>query len=325
MICNNLGVRASIWRGRLAFGMVSIPVRLYKAARRERVRFHHVYRTVETEAAAPEPDAAAEPAPERPRMNPAASAAVAREPEEVEESVARVRNLPVAELTQAPVRPQQVLKGYEVEKDRYVTFEPHEIAALRPRTSTELTITEFVRLEEIDPIYFETSYYAVPDKGGEKPYALLYRALAETGYAAVGSLSMHGREHATVIRPGRNGLIVHTLFYQNEVRAEEEHRTDPAVVTSKELDLAKLFVNTLAAKFDPSKLKDTFEERLRGLIDEKAKSALTPSTLTEAAPRAPVMDILEALKKSLEMARKPAKRETESAEKPRVRQRRARS
>jgi DNA end-binding protein Ku len=310
--------------------MVSIPVRLYKAARRERIRFHHVYRPAETETEpGPTAETDEEPEPEPIPMKPAASAAMAREPEPQPEPpaepVARVRNLQVADTSQKPVQPQQVLKGYEVEKDRYVTFEPQEIAALRPRTSTELTITEFVHLGEIDPIYFETSYYAVPDKGGEKAYALLFRALAETNYAAVGSLAMHGREHATVIRHGRHGLIVHTLFNQNEVRAQEEHHIDPALVTPKELDLAKLFVNTLAAEFDPSKLKDTLEERLRGLIDEKAKLAVAPTTHAEEPQRAPVVDILEALRKSLELARKPAKRETATPEKPRSGQRRARS
>jgi DNA end-binding protein Ku len=123
-----------------------------------------------------------------------------------------------------------------------VTFQPSELAALRPQTSTELSIAEFVRLEEIDPIFFETSYYAAPDRGGEKPYALLFAALAETEYAAIGSLAMHGREHATVIRPGRRGLILHSLFYENEVRADEEYKTDSTMVSAKELELAKTVI-----------------------------------------------------------------------------------
>lgn len=301
--------------------MVSIPIRLYKAARRERIRFHHVYR--------PEPEREPEPEPEPAvrRSSPAASAAAVREAEisAAEEPVARVRNLAVAEASQTPIERQQVLKGYEIEKDRYVTFEPHEIAALRPRTSTELNISEFVRLEEIDPIFFETSYYAAPDKGGEKAYALLFRALTETGYAAIGSLAMHGREHATVIRPGRQGLIVHSLFYANEVRADEEHHSDPELVGAKELELAKLFVQALAARFEPDKLKDTFEERLHGFIDAKAKDAVASYAGPDAPRRAPVVDILEALRKSLEMARKPAKRETAAPEEPRTRRRPARS
>jgi DNA end-binding protein Ku len=168
-------------------------------------------------------------------------------------------------------------------------------------------ISEFVRLQEIDPIYFETSYYAAPDNGGEKAYALLYRALAETGYAAIGSLAMHGREHATIIRPGKRGLIIQTLFYQNEVRAEEEYHTDAALVNPKELDLAKTLVRAMATPFDAAKLKDTFEERLKELIQARAEEAVSlyERGEGEGPKKAPVVDIMEALRKSLEMAKKP--------------------
>jgi DNA end-binding protein Ku len=301
-----------VWRGRLAFGMVSIPVRLYKAARRERIRFHHVYRPAEI----PEPPAS--PTEESEEPSPVApSSKIAKLPlpaptgsMPVPESVARVRNMPVGELTQSPVPSAAVLKGFEIEKDRYVTFEPKELAAIRPRTSTELTIGEFVRLQEIDPIFFETSYYAAPDRGGEKPYALLFTALAETNYAAVGTLAMHGREHATLIRPGRRGLILHTLFYENEVRADEEYQTDPALVAPKELDLAKMVIRALAAPFDPGKLKDKFEERLRQLIDSRTEMAVSADAHGDVAkPAWPLVDIMDALRKSLEMVRKPPKSE----------------
>jgi DNA end-binding protein Ku len=292
---------ASVWRGRLVLGLVSIPVRLHKAARRERVRFHHVYRQAPAAVEEVEEDEP-EPLPnpnvrEFPRAEPPA------------ESVVRVRNLPVAETAEARVEAPSVLKGYEIEKDRYVTFEPSEIQALKPKTSTELDIAEFVKLEEIDPIFFETSYYAVPDRGGEKAYLLLFRALKESGYAAVGSLTMHGREHTAVVRSGRQGLILHTLFNANEVRADEEYRAE-GEVSAKELDLAKRFVGMLAAPFDATKLKDTFQEKLMELIQARAGTAVgayeegqTPQVT------APVVDIMEALKKSLEMARKPLKSE----------------
>ena len=294
---------ATVWKGRLAFGMVSIPVRLYKAARRERIRFHHVYRqeeipdkvgTTTDESDEPAPSARSEVLQEVARPVLAAGPAA--------ETVARVRNMRVGELAEQPIDKPQVLKGFEIEKDRYVTFEPRELAAVRAQTSTELSIVEFVRLNEIDPIFFETSYYAAPDRDGEKPYALLFTALAETDYAAIGSLAMHGREHATVIRPGRRGLILHTLFYENEVRADEEHQTDQALVNRKELELAKTFIRALAAPFDPSKLKDSFEERLRGLIQSRAKTAVAGHIQGEVTQRAPVVDILEALRKSLEIA-----------------------
>lgn len=297
---------ATVWRGRLAFGMVSIPVRLYKAARRERIRFHHVYRPaepVEEPEADPEPEPAPQPFYGQVRQFPTP---LPMDAEPAPETVVRVHNLPVAGSSERPLEARQVLKGYEVEKDRYITFEPQELAALRPQTSSELSIAEFVRLQEIDPTFFETSYYAAPERGAEKPYALLFQALTETGYAAVGSLAMHGREHATVVRPGQQGLILHTLFFEKEVRANEEYRSDPALVNPKELDLAKMFVQALAAPFDPGKLKDAFEERLRALIDARAAAAVgAAGRPPEEEQRAPVMDILQALKKSLEMARRP--------------------
>jgi len=301
---------ATVWKGRLAFGMVSIPVRLYKAARRERIRFHQVYRQEEI------PDKArtfieedAEPALRAPTGTVQELARTSPISPPAAETVARVRNLPVGENTEEPLQRPQVLKGFEIEKDRYVTFEPRELTAVRAQTSTELSIAEFVRLREIDPIFFETSYYAAPDRGGEKPYALLFAALAETDYAAIGSLAMHGREHATVIRPGRRGLILHTLFNENEVRADEEYQTDAMQVDAKELELAKTLIRALAAPFDASKLKDTFEERLQALIHSRAEMAIAARSQAIVKQRAPVMDILEALRKSLEVARKPPKSE----------------
>jgi DNA end-binding protein Ku len=296
--------------------MVSIPVRLHKAARRERIRFHHVYRPAEL----PEPEDEAIPEEPAPAPVPPPKGRIHEVPARgseatgpAPEAVARVRNMQVAETSESPVAPPQILKGFEIEKDRYVTFEPREVAALRPRTSTELDITEFVRLQEIDPVFFETSYYAVPDRGGEKPYVLLFKALAESGYAALGSLAMHGREHAALIRPGRHGLILHTLFYENEVRTNEEYHSDTALVEAKEVELAKKFVSALAAPFEPGKLKDTFEERLQELIEARAGTAVEAYEKGEVTRRPPAIDIMEALRKSLEMVRKPPKRENASA------------
>lgn len=308
---------ATVWRGRIAFGMVSIPVRLQKAARRERIRFHHVYRRDAAPPAETLPEIDEEDK-EEPRAKihelpapvpPAASS----------ETVTRIRNLPVADLPETRIEKPAILKGYEVEPNRYVTLEPAEVKALRPPTSTELGIVEFVRTAEIDPIFFETSYYVVPDAGGEKPYALLYAALSETGYGAAGSLAMHGREHAVLIRPGQKGLVLHTLFYANEVRSEEEPTVDSSVLSPKELDLAKHLVEALAAKFDPKYLKDAFEERLREFIQQRADTAIAAYERGQPATRAPVVDIMDALRKSLEMARKPPKREASRTQTKRAR------
>jgi DNA end-binding protein Ku len=119
---------------------------------------------------------------------------------------------------------------------------------------------------------------------------------------------MHGREHATVIRSGRRGLILHTLFYENEVRTEEEYSTDAGLVNPKELDVAQMLIRAMASPFDPSKLHDTYSERLRALIDSRVYQAMVGDK-REVASRAPVVDILEALRKSLAIARKPPKSE----------------
>ena len=134
------------------------------------------------------------------------------------------------EAAPQPVRKQDILKAYEIEKDRYVTFQPREIAALRPSTSSELAITEFVRLAEIDPVYFDVSYYVEPEPGAEKPYAVLFTRSGRQRVRGSRIVAMHGREHVAVIRSGRRGLILHTIFYAKEVRSEGEYAADSSLV-----------------------------------------------------------------------------------------------
>lgn len=302
-------VPAIVWSGNLVFGLVSIPVRLYKAARRERIRFHNVARTPRAET--PEPPFLTDRIRQMPSRAPEPQSEPEVEPTEAGPAdVVRVRNAFVRDDNQRSLTQPEILKGFEVEKDRYVVLEPEEVKAIRPRTSTELDILEFVRLSEIDPTFFETSYYVAPARNGEKPYALLYRALMQTGYAALGTFAMHGREHSAIIRAGRRGLILHTIFYSAEVREAEEYDADPNLVNSKELALAEQFVKALAAKFDPAKLKDTVKERLQALIEERLSETGAESTRRKQDRAEPVPDIMEALRKSLEMARKPVQRES---------------
>jgi DNA end-binding protein Ku len=228
----------------------------------------------------------------------------------IEEAVVRVRNEPVSGLNEAPVQRAEIMKGYEVARDQFVVLAPEEVAALRPRTSTELEITEFVRAEEIDPVYYEASYYVMPEVGGEKAYTLLFAALKETGHAGIGSLAMHGREHVALIRAGREALVLHSMFYANEVgRASFRVAAEGANV--KELELAKMLVGVLEAKFDPEKWKDRYEERLKALIE--SRSPVAADSRQSESKQAPAADIMEALRKSLEMARKPVGREQQPA------------
>jgi len=202
----------------------------------------------------------------------------------------------------------QIVHGYEYEKDKYVQFEPDELARLAPKSSPDMQIVEFVKSSEIDPVYLETSYYVAPDAGGDKPYALLFQVLKKTGYAALGEFVMHRRDQIILLRPGEHGLIAHTLFYEDEVKRDTEYHADSGLIVDKEMDLAVKLVDALADKFQPEKFKNQYKERLRQAIAQKVES----SPVTQAASpvsRAPVVDIMAALKESLAKARKPVARE----------------
>jgi DNA end-binding protein Ku len=294
---------ASVWRGRITFGLVSIPVRLIKAARRERTRFRRVQRVAAQPQLDEEPDL-----PEVPVIPFRGARSAEMPPAEPdlpanEDAVVRVRNAPVSGMADLPVQPSEILKGYEVAKDEFVVLDPDEVAALRPRTSSELEISEFVRLKEIDPVYLETSYYVIPEAGGEKPYALLFETLKQTGHAGIGALAMHGRNHIALIRPGREAMVLHSMFYANEV-SRPAYALDPTPADARQLEMAKKLVGALETRFEPEKWRDRYEESLKELIESRTP-APSPSVPAAGAARAPVVDILEALKKSLERARKP--------------------
>jgi DNA end-binding protein Ku len=154
-------------------------------------------------------------------------------------------------------------------------------------------------LAEIDPLYFDSSYYIAPDEGGSKPYSLLLDAMNTSGYAGIAKLTMHGRENIVIIRPRKNGLTLHTMFYSNEIRSADEFTGgDKSEVKEAERKLALQLIQTLAAKFEPEKYYDVYQKELEKLIEAKAHG----QKLTAAPHRvlAPVPDLMAALKKSIE-------------------------
>ena len=254
----------SIWEGHIAFGLVAFPVKLHAAARSQTVSFHQLHQC----------------------------------------DHARVKQVLYCQAEDQPVARHELVKGYEYEKDRYVIVEEDELAQMAPRSSRVMEVLEFVPEAEVDPVYLDASYYVVPERAGEKPYTLLFETLRRTGQAALAQLTMHNREHLVLLRPGRFGLLLHTLFYRDEIRALDEFRTDTEWVTSQELELARLLVESLGAHFDPAKYKDTYRERLRNLVDAKIRGEeLKPGGMMPVPP--PVTDILEALRASLARAKKP--------------------
>ncbi|MDQ6705901.1 MAG: Ku protein [Acidobacteriota bacterium] len=210
-----------------------------------------------------------------------------------------------------PLPRTEIVKGYEYEKDRYVTIEDRELDTIEPKTSREMEIVEFVKFAEIDPVYLETSYYVAPDQGGEKPYSLLFGALRQTGYVALARIAMHNREHVAVIRPGSKGILMHTMYFADEVRKDQEFQTDIGAINSKEMDLAILLIDALAASFEPEKFKDTYREKLQAMIDAKIRGEATVEPLLPR--KSEVIDIVAALKNSLAIARKPVASEAAPA------------
>ncbi len=296
---------STVWRGYITFGLISIPVRLFRAARAERVSFRRVYR-----AAAPEPEEVPEePAPQpivprgrgRELEPPATVPAMPSEPQ----PLSRIQQVSVRQGTNEVLPERSVVKGYEYEKDRFVAIEPEELKSIAPKTATEMEIQEFVNLAEVDPVYFETSYYVVPEGAGEKAYALLYRALQTTGLVAVAQFAMHSREHVVIVRPGAKGMLAHTMFFSYEVRAQEEFHADTNAVTAKELQLAETLIHSLAGQFEPQKYRDTYRERLESIIAKKVAGQPVP-TVEKPVKAASVVDITEALQKSLAALKKPA-------------------
>ena len=208
-----------------------------------------------------------------------------------------------AEAT-GPLPPTDLVKVYEYEKGQYVVVDEQDVRSLAPKTTTEMQIVEFVHFDEVDPVYLETSYYLAPEESGEKAYGLLYGAMRETGYAAIGHLAMHRRDHVVIVRTGKTGLLAHTMYYPEEVRSIQEFRTDTSSMAPKELELAKSLIQALAASFDPSKFKNNFQERLREVIESRVADRQT-TTLASPQP-ANVVDIMEALRRSLaQVARSP--------------------
>ncbi|MBV9769369.1 MAG: hypothetical protein JOZ32_07350, partial [Bryobacterales bacterium] len=215
-----------------------------------------------------------------------------------------VRQAYFSEGERNPLPPAELQRGYEVAPETFVVVRPDELRSLRRATSPDMQILRSVHMQEIDPVFLETSYYVVPGTGGEHSYGLFHRALTETQLAALGQLAMHGREHVMVIRAGPKGLIAHTMFYVNEVRANEEYAANAGDVSPKELDLAKRFVEAIADTFRPEEFTDKYREQLEALIASKdavpqVKTAAAGTTNTPAK----VVDIMDALRRSLETAK----------------------
>jgi DNA end-binding protein Ku len=193
-----------------------------------------------------------------------------------------------------------MIKGYEFAKDRYVTFTPDELKALEEEATQSIDITEFVPIAKIDPIYFDRPYYLGPDKGGDKAYRLLAKAMIETGRAALGRYAARGKQYLVLLRPLGDGLVMQQLHYADEVRSFADIEIATGDVKDAELRLATQLVDQISTdEFHPDAYKDDVRERMREQIQKKVEGEEIAATPQPAAQGARIIDLMEALKASL--------------------------
>jgi len=201
---------------------------------------------------------------------------------------------------------EEMVKGYEFSKDQYVIFTEEELKAIEEQSTKAIEITEFVPAEKVDPIYFEGSYYLGPEKGGERAYRLLGEAMRQAGQVAVARYSARGRQSLVMVRPMGNGLVMEQLRYADEVRPQSEVPIPEAEFKEAELKLAMQFVSQLATdEFHPENYQDEFRNRLLEIIRQKSEGQAVTMAAPEA-PRAQIIDLMEALKASLAQPAKAA-------------------
>ena len=249
---------SSAWKGFISFGLVSIPIRLYAAARGTRIELHQLHSVCKTRL-------------KQPLFCPTCNRIVTRD---------------------------EVVKGYEYEDGKYVLLDPEEVKRIAPQSARSMEILAFVKQSQIDPLFFDSSYFVVPEDEGRKGYDLLLKTLESTKRVGIAKVTMHQREYTVFLRPYDGGLALHTMYFANEIREAPGYgKADNVKLKPQEIKLAEQLVETLSEDFKLSKYHDEFQGRLQALIDAKRKGK---EIAAEPEPhRAPVIDMMAALKKSL--------------------------
>jgi DNA end-binding protein Ku len=250
----------AIASGTISFGLVSVPVKLYAATKSQSVSFNLLHGADKS----------------------------------------RLRQQYTCATCGAVVERTAMVKGYEYAKDRYVVVTDDELKGLEERTEQSIEIEEFVPISDVDPVYFDRAYLLGPDKGGQKAYRLLREAMARAGKGAVARFATRGRQQLVVLRESRGGLMMHALYYADEVRSFEEiDRGDGVDVKPGELDLAVQLIEQLASPhFDAGKYRDTYRQKVLELIERKVAGQEVIAAAPQP-PRAQIIDLMEALKASL--------------------------
>jgi DNA end-binding protein Ku len=252
----------ALWSGVLAFGLVNVPVGLYSSTVDRQMRFHQIHKGTSH----------------------------------------RIRYRKVDEVTGEEVPNDEIVSGYDTGEGEYVVVDRDELKAAAPGRSELMEISDFVELGDIDPMYFRQSYYLAPrGKGADRAYALLRRAMEETGQAGVATVVLRDREHLVVVRPAGDALVVEALYFADEVKDAHDVVGDlPADDTfaDRELAIAKQLIESLSVDWEPERYHDTYRERVEALIEEKRKGG-SVAAIAEDKPRTNVIDLMAALEESV--------------------------
>ncbi|HEV2907447.1 MAG TPA: Ku protein [Actinomycetota bacterium] len=292
----------AVWTGSISFGLVNIPVKLYVATASKDVRFHQFeretgrkirYRRVATgpEPAIPDDETGGIPAPSTEASPPS------------RQTVEASRDEPTPD---PEVSWENVVKGYEIEPGRVITLSSEELRQLEPERSRVLDVEQFVDLHDIDPVFFEKTYYVVPQfrEGAERPYSLLLRAMQNSNKVAIGRFTLRTKEYLAAVRPAEQVLMLETLFYADEIRDVKDvwtPRTEEP--RERELRLAQQLIEALEGRWDPSGYRDAYRERVLRLLDSKSEKAFVVHEQPEEVPGPRLTDLMDALKESVDAVR----------------------
>jgi DNA end-binding protein Ku len=258
----------AIWSGSISFGLLNVPVKLYSAVSRKNVSFRELR----------------------------------------ESDGSRVRHKRVAEADGEEVAYEDIVKGYEISPEQYVVITRDELEEIDPKKTRAIEIQDFVDLDDIDPIYFDHPYYLGPDKGAEKAYALLVKAMGDAKKVAVARFVLRNREHLAAIRPADKVLTMATMRFADEVVAPDELGDDVVPedgrkLEKREVEMAKQLIDSLTSDFDPDKYRDEYREELLALIDRKAQGKAVVEPVSEEPTPTKAPDLMAALEESLAAVR----------------------
>jgi DNA end-binding protein Ku len=273
----------SIWSGTISFGLVSIPVRMVGAVSEHALHFNLLHR----------------------------------------KDSSPIGYEKICKQEGKPVPDDEIVKAYEIAKGKFVELDDDDFEAARTEGYHTFDISDFVEVDEIDPIYFERSYYLLPQDGGEKVYTLLVRAMEDAGLAAVGTFVMREREHLGCLRIREGVIVLERMYFADEIRPSDELKPSRVRVSKDELAMATALIDRFTGTFDPSKYSDTYTDKLLDVIKRKQKGETVeveqPETPDEEAP-----DLMEALRASIEARGRPSRASGRSGPRESGRRRRSR-